>query len=336
MGKKSLLQTAIQMINGLQDAAVLIDRNAKLLYSNELFWLLSGKTKKSVDQCGDFNFLDWYHGEHQHEKDSIMASFKSGHPLKALEVSLVDQLHNPIVCRLNSIPLGEENAPEALILIYRNLTDELRLQKEYRSLLHGEMERGHDLERQVAERTKQLKEALDEVVQLSRIDPLTGLLNRRAFYESALPMLGLISRHQRHGALILSDLDHFKKINDTYGHPAGDAMLVAVAHALKASIRHEDVVCRYGGEEFLIFLSEVKPGGIEKTAQRCLEAIRQIKTKDFISDKSYQQTISLGVALIPEHGTQMDKLISIADTALYQAKHKGRNNFVIAEPSAQL
>ena len=334
MNKDGLILLAIQVLDGLCDSAVLVDKNLRVITANSHFWQLMEWSKLDEQHRIDagVNLFDWLHQGNHSEKILLNSCMKNGQCINNIEVALRGEEGENILCKLNAIPFGPKPAPELLILIYRSYGEELHLQREYRVLLHGEMERGHELERQVAERTRQLKDALDEVVQLSRVDPLTGLLNRRAFQESALPMLGLIARHKRRGALILSDLDYFKKLNDTFGHPAGDAMLVAVSHALKSSVRQEDVVCRFGGEEFLIFLTEVRAGGIEVTVQRCLESIRNIKVDPFIPDKNYRQTISMGVALVPEHGSQLDHLIAIADSALYQAKRKGRDCYVMAKP----
>ena len=333
MKTDSLILLAIQVIGGLGDSAVLVDKNFRVIKANQPFWqLMSWSEVDEQEQIeAGLNVFEWLHHGNNSERILLMSGLKSGRSLCNIDVTLVNDQDKTIPCKLNAIPFGPNLPADLLILVYKTC-EEIHLQREYRVLLHGEMERGHELERQVAERTRQLKDALDEVVQLSRVDPLTGLLNRRAFQEFALPMLGLIARHKRRGALILSDLDHFKKLNDTFGHPAGDAMLVAVSHALKSSVRQEDVVCRFGGEEFLIFLTEVNMSGIEVTVNRCLDAIRHIKADDFIPEKNYRQTISMGVALIPEHGSKLEHLIAIADSALYQAKHNGRNRYVLASP----
>ena len=335
MNTDSLILLATQVMDGLCDSAVLVDKNFRVLSANQHFWQLMSWSKLDEQEHIDagLNVFDWAHHGNNSERILLTSCIKSGRALCNIDVALLNDQDKAIPCKLNAIPFGPKFPADLLIMVYKTC-EEVHLQKEYRVLLHGEMERGHELERQVAERTRQLKDALDEVVQLSRVDPLTGLLNRRAFQEFALPMLGLIARHKRRGALILSDLDHFKKLNDTFGHPAGDAMLVAVSHALKSSVRQEDVVCRFGGEEFLIFLTEVKIGGIEVTVNRCLDAIRSIKAEDFIPEKNYRQTISMGVAFIPEHGSKLEHLIAIADSALYQAKRQGRDRYVLASPTA--
>lgn len=165
----------------------------------------------------------------------------------------------------------------------------------------------------------------------SLIDPLIGTWNRGAI----MRILGIEAiRCDKAGlplSLIVADLDYFKRINDTYGHPAGDAVLVKVASRLRSCIRPQEALGRYGGEEFLIVL----PGSSHKTAMAVAERMRMAiaSQPESIAGAVLQLTISAGIAstdLFPAATT--DELISRADVALYAAKDRGRNRVVNAEP----
>jgi diguanylate cyclase (GGDEF)-like protein len=165
-----------------------------------------------------------------------------------------------------------------------------------------------------------------ELRQQATTDALTGLLNRRAFMER---FSNELSRGQRHGpmpTLIILDIDHFKKINDNYGHPAGDAVLVHLAQLLRASLRNVDLVGRIGGEEFALVLIETDGNAAEPVIERLLERIR--KTQVHLPDgETLHFTSSVGSTEV-QWGDVVDTAIQRADEALYAAKNSGRNRHV--------
>jgi diguanylate cyclase (GGDEF)-like protein len=157
-------------------------------------------------------------------------------------------------------------------------------------------------------------------------DGLTGLVNHRTFQERFAAMLGRAERHNFPVSLILTDIDHFKKINDSYGHPTGDEVLRRVAAILNASARKIDIVARYGGEEFAIVLESTDRVGARNLAERIRGEIEQ---QSFQSAKGpFKATLSLGVASFPDDATQKAEIIARADQSLYAAKHSGRNRTV--------
>ncbi len=165
-------------------------------------------------------------------------------------------------------------------------------------------------------------------------DPLTGLYNRRYLEETLERELLRASRSKKNVGLMMIDVDHFKQFNDTYGHPAADAVLSAVSHLFSSCFRREDLVCRYGGEEILIMLPETN---LETTRQRA-EVIRE---KVAQLNVQYQGqilepiSISIGVGVFPDHGQTPEALIHSADKALYSAKNNGRNRVEVAILSAR-
>jgi two-component system, cell cycle response regulator len=157
-------------------------------------------------------------------------------------------------------------------------------------------------------------------------DGLTGLVNHRTFQERFSAMLGRADRHRFRVSLILTDIDHFKKINDSYGHPTGDVVLKRVAGILKASARKIDIVARYGGEEFAIVLEGTDRVGARQLAERIRQEVGQ---QSFESAKGpFKATLSLGVAVYPDDARAKADVIARADQALYAAKHGGRNRTV--------
>jgi len=171
---------------------------------------------------------------------------------------------------------------------------------------------------------------LQETLQQQSIrDPLTGLFNRRYLEESLNQELSRAQRQQQQIGVIMIDIDHFKKFNDTYGHDAGDYVLQTVGTLLKKYVRGSDIACRYGGEEMILVLpdSTLESTGIRAEAIR--EAIAQI-TLSHNSQLLGSLTASFGVASFPQHGVTGNAVIQSADAALYRAKAAGRNQVLIA------
>jgi diguanylate cyclase (GGDEF)-like protein len=160
--------------------------------------------------------------------------------------------------------------------------------------------------------------------QLASIDPLTGAYNRRTFMELAEKELSRARRFDSPLSLIILDLDHFKRVNDTYGHLAGDGALKAFADIVRAEMRKEDIFVRYGGEEFCLLLPDVPGTGAVALAGRIRKAIEKEPLN--IGGHQISLTTSAGVAArIDENPEDLDRLIARADEALYLAKNRGRN-----------
>jgi len=158
----------------------------------------------------------------------------------------------------------------------------------------------------------------------SEHDPLTGLSNRRYFNERVLAVDG---GRPVGGCVLLADLDHFKRINDTHGHPAGDAVLAAMSQRLSAALRDNDKLVRWGGEEFLAVLGPMSPAQADLTAERLLQAVRRDPV--LWNGQLIHCTISIGYASFPMAGAATDisleSAISLVDKALYEAKRRGRD-----------
>src|SRR2546425_5701892 len=178
------------------------------------------------------------------------------------------------------------------------------------------------LQRLVAELGSRLPaaRAIFEAEQRAVSDPLTGLRNRREL-ERALTLQG--SKAPPIATLIYSDLDHFKKLNDTLGHAAGDAALRHVARILEGAVRDKDLVARIGGEEFAVWMPHTPMESGLEVAERIRATVESTQWR--WSGEPYDLTISCGVASYPDSVTQVENLRSAADAALYRAKQGGRN-----------
>ncbi len=173
-----------------------------------------------------------------------------------------------------------------------------------------------------------LKEILSE--QALR-DGLTGVYNRRFMEESLAREIAKAKRSLSPLSVVMLDLDHFKMFNDEFGHEAGDILLQKLAGLLESSFREVDVVCRYGGEEFVLMLPGASLDYARRRTEEMQESLRSM-TVQYRGRTLRALTISAGLATLPDHGLTGEELLKAADTALYRAKNEGRDRLVIAEP----
>ncbi|HEY3503993.1 MAG TPA: diguanylate cyclase [Actinocatenispora sp.] len=173
-----------------------------------------------------------------------------------------------------------------------------------------------------------------ETERLSLTDPLTELWNYRYLRVSLHREIERATRFDRHLSVLAMDLDRFKEVNDTYGHSAGDAVLVAFANRIQHEIREVDLACRQGGEEFVVLLPETDEHGAGRLAERIAGAVRDMRVRlpDAGPDGPIDigVTVSIGVAVYPEHGATGQEVLDAADDALYEAKAGGRDTWRVA------
>jgi len=173
------------------------------------------------------------------------------------------------------------------------------------------------------------KVRLYETIQkLAIIDGLTSVYMRRHFLERVEEELKRSEYHKLNMSFLLIDIDHFKVCNDRYGHLVGDAVLKELAHILKRNVREIDIICRYGGEEFLIALPDTAKKGALMVAERIRVTVEEAAFHAY--EESPQVTVSTGVSSYPQNGKRIEELIEAADKALYKAKHTGRNKVCVA------
>lgn len=166
-------------------------------------------------------------------------------------------------------------------------------------------------------------------------DGMTGLFNR-SFMEIALEReVGRAGRQGKQIAVMMLDIDHFKQFNDTFGHEAGDVVLREVAETLRLGVRSEDIVCRFGGEEFVVIMPEISAHAAIERAELLRRIVGELALR-YRGQSLRQVTISVGVSMFPENSENPEELLRSADQAMYGAKHKGRNRVVTADSSLRV
>jgi diguanylate cyclase (GGDEF)-like protein len=188
--------------------------------------------------------------------------------------------------------------------------------------------------RALASANLQLKKMNNKLKEMSRTDPLTGLLNRRVILEMAASEW---SRWQRYGtpfSVMIVDVDNFKAVNDRYGHLTGDRVLRMIANTINASLRGVDMVGRYGGEEFVVILPETGIAGALAAGQNLLKNIRKSRLRT--DDLNIRVTASIGIAAVSRNEKNLDSLLHRADLALYTAKRQGKNRVIVDDQNYHL
>lgn len=167
------------------------------------------------------------------------------------------------------------------------------------------------------------KSQYESMQRIAEIDSLTGILNRRSFLESSQRYLKGEESGQSKVSLLLMDIDHFKKINDSYGHQFGDRVLVDVASTIKSILRKDDYFARIGGEEFVVLLKNTEIASARNVAEKIRLGIEQTRFDG--QDEEIVCTVSIGITVADKGQAEFDDLFNQADKALYSAKAKGRN-----------
>ncbi|MCU7906293.1 MAG: diguanylate cyclase [Candidatus Thiodiazotropha sp. (ex Epidulcina cf. delphinae)] len=174
---------------------------------------------------------------------------------------------------------------------------------------------------------KRMEKALKN---LATHDSLTGFYNRTELEAQLRNELNRALRHQRPLSVFFLDLDHFKRVNDRFGHQAGDELLQSFADLLRKAVRNVDYIGRYGGEEFVVILPETPPQQALETAKRLVGSVMAHRFNTS-GEKSMALTVSIGISALPDHGVTVEGLINAADKAMYTAKRTGRNRACLAQ-----
>ncbi len=189
----------------------------------------------------------------------------------------------------------------------------------FQSDLLSELQRANEL-------IKSLESEIEELQKQSNIDPLTKLYNRKALEIDAKELLKHSNQRNLNISLLMIDADDFKKVNDTFGHLAGDKVLILLAKLFKLSIREYDRAYRYGGEEFLIIFNRAEKDDAKKVAERIMKTVRENKL--IYKGQTIRITLSMGLTS-HQKGDTLESMIERADAAVYQAKHEGKDRLVV-------
>lgn len=190
----------------------------------------------------------------------------------------------------------------------------------------------NDYQNKLEEMHHSLSEKNDELWQLAHHDPLTGIYNRRGFEEDWKHVLSVASGHRLGVALLFFDCDHFKAINDTYGHPTGDQVIQAITHALQETLRHGDRLYRLGGDEFATMFLDVDASLVLNTAERCIDAISNYNFSEF----GIKEPVRISAGMSYAVGTDIEQLNLLpkqADAAMYHAKRPGKHKIAVFDSS---
>jgi diguanylate cyclase (GGDEF)-like protein len=327
------VEGAATIARAIPEAAVILGPSLDLLYHNDAFLRVAGVIRGAVQTRAaegesPLALLGLGGGE---VLEAVGACMRGRAAVTLEDVPLENRLDQGFRASLSIIPIVDPGAerPAGTLVIIRDPVERDPRLEQLEALLAAERARSLELEERIEAQTRELDKALRHLTRLSRLDPLTSLLNRRAFAERAEQSLELARRHRRTVALLLCDLDSFKRINDRFGHPAGDALLLAVSECFLSSVRATDSVGRLGGDEFMILLSELTPAAVEDVAERIAGMVRGLPLHELIPAATDRQTVSIGIALFPAHGGDLDELIRRADQALYNAKDLGRDRVVV-------
>lgn len=230
-------------------------------------------------------------------------------PLRYLQMATISLALIPMIIVL--LTLGHEETfwvgIAACCMYVSCMITSVLLQKTF----NGNLELAYDLE-----------QAKKQAENLARTDALTGLNNRRAFFDKAEPLFAYCKRSQQPISALMLDVDHFKKINDSYGHAAGDIALRNLAQLIKTNLRDSDLACRFGGEEFAVLL----PNTSAEEAMGMANMLKQLMASTIIAladENALSLTASFGIA---ENGESVEDLLNHADKAMYAAKNSGRNH----------
>ncbi len=176
---------------------------------------------------------------------------------------------------------------------------------------------------------------LESTKEQANVDELTGLYNRRFVEEYARKLIAMARRKDQPLGVIMMDLDHFKEYNDVYGHETGDRILRHFARTASRAIREANLAARYGGEEFVVFLPETGSQSCLLVAERIRHAVERMVVPSGTDKPMPQVTVSLGIAIYPEHGQGLEEVLQAADRALYESKRAGRNRSTLYVPQEE-
>lgn len=230
-------------------------------------------------------------------------------PIKNFEYKHVGDDGFTLYLRINAIPLFNDDGSFRGYLGSTSDISELVLARKH-----------------VEDVNKELGVAKEAAEKLARQDPLTGLYNRRAFFEHGAAIDDMVQRYGQLYSIVMLDIDHFKNVNDSYGHAVGDLALTSIASLMKKHARTSDIPARIGGEEFAIILPQTEMSSAVNLAERLRQAVEE--TSFAFENGEFFITVSLGVTECGESSCSVEEVILRADKALYQAKEQGRNRVV--------
>jgi len=312
------------MLNTLAEGVLILDKQERIVLANEAFAAIVNRPSKEL-QGQKASLLKWTEPQSDSPAESHpwIASLREGHTLTGVRIGMAaaagteptSEANAALagrILRVNSMPiLGGDGSMRGALATFDDITAVEEKSQRLRQMLQVLQQSRDEINRQN-----------QELQTLATTDPLTGCINRRSFFTTFESQWKSSKRYGHLISCIMVDIDHFKRINDRYGHSTGDQVLRHVAGLLKQLARDTDSVCRYGGEEFCILLPHESLEGAALAAERFR---REVESKPCTE---IQVTISVGLSSIELGAKEPQELLDQADKALYFAKRSGRNRFV--------
>jgi len=291
------------LIETMDDGMLVLDQQNRIADANPAARKLLGhKTDIQIGQyIGDI-FAGW---------PDLRKQFLNSNPVKRTEISVEDGKDGYIEITLTPVHDRQKRLTGQFVII-RDITEKRRS--------HDAVSRANE---SLRIQLKEIESLQNHLRELATRDSLTGLFNRRYLDETLERELARAKRYVYDISLMMIDIDHFKRLNDTRGHKAGDQVLKELGNFLLTSVRQGDIVCRYGGEEFLIIMPGVHISDAHARAEKLCADFSNLSV--FYEEHKLHATISIGVSVFPSHGNTSDEIISAADSAMYAAKQAGRN-----------
>lgn len=311
LGLSARVKTVLSTIT---ESIIVADRELNIVFANKTFGEHTGIDCKQLlgTSLGELQWID-SDGAPLKETMPWTKSLESGDSVAHTSICMTGAEYRMRNYSANCAPIFDDSQMLRGILISLGDVTALRIKQ-------AELEAHLELLDQAHEEIERINV---ELKQQASHDPLTGCLNRRAFLEQAEPIWTAAERHGHVVASVLVDVDHFKSINDTHGHGVGDDVLRGIAETLNRNKRDEDLLCRWGGEEFCFLLVEPSENSVAAAAERLRESIAGQPISDI------NITASFGVAVRSGANTTISELVDRADEALYVSKRSGRNKVTL-------
>jgi len=321
------------LLKQITNAIFVLDLNNRFNFINPQLAYLLGYTEEEILKD---DILDLFPLE-ERAKIAVQINESLRGETKSIRTEMLSKENVIIPVLLTSSPLRIEGNIVGTLHVVTDLQEITRREKE----LQDALEEINVLNEELSERSQQLEVALarlnmrlfevelakDNVEKLAITDPLTHLYNRRYLEEKFGDELLRAKAYRIPLSIIMADIDHFKIINDTYGHKVGDKVLEVLGVILKANVRDKDIVARYGGEEFMILLPNTSKLDAQKVAERIRKEIEETPLTEIGGPERF--TASFGIAGFPEDGQDINDLFLKVDQALYEAKKLGRNRVIV-------
>lgn len=285
---------AQSILDVIDDAIISVDAFSKIVYLNCVASIMTGFTWQNADGCELTKIIQLQNVLNGEDLPLSTCFFQACNLQKeqSVDCMLTNKKGVKTIVEFNVFALHDVNGQESgWVIVLRDVT------------------------------LKRLK--AKKMVYLAEHDTLTGLPNRALFQERLKQALKLARRHGKSLAVLYLDINLFKTINDTYGHTIGDKLLTSIARRLRSAVRNSDTICRQGGDEFVILLSEIEH---EKDAENfCHKLLKSLSYPHLIGGNKISVGMSIGISIFPNDGDKNETLLDKADCAMFEAKHKGSN-----------